>query len=288
MLKSRKNGSITTQYASIISVETLKDGKKPLLELLLLFQNFSGYHIHRKIRVWDSKPNLGRFLPDKTIPIGLNVARKPKDPLFLSQQLYRFSFILVIIWASNLVVYVTGCYILVGEALKRIMDAPKKYEAIFKTSHSWEIGLVFIGVSVIMYLLLQKIGVLANGKTMIQNWNLLYYGIRSRATVTEHTTIKALNKKRLVAQLSYVFKDYTGRQVIGCDKKVLETKEAFCPAEIPELEIMYLPNDSYTSRIVENLESNNFSRFLNIIFMIVVFVFSVVYVIKFYQTVFDT
>ena len=275
------------QYASIISVDTVKGGKKPLLELLLLFQNFSGYHIHRKIRIWDSKPYLGRFLPDNTIPIGLNVARKPKDPVFLSGQRFRFSFVLVIIWAIDLVAYVTGCYVLVGEALKRILDAPKKYEAIFKSSHTWEIGLVFVGVSVILYLLLQKIGVLENGKTMIQNWNLLYYGIRTRATVTKQKTIKVLNKKKLVAQLSYVFKDYTGRQFKGCDKKVLEIEEAVYSTENPELEIMYLPNDVDTSRIVENLESNTFSRFLNVIYMIVVFNFSVLFVIQFYLTVFD-
>ncbi|MBO0330879.1 hypothetical protein [[Muricauda] lutisoli] len=96
-----------------------------------------------------------------------------------------------------------------------------------------------------------------------------------------------MNRKKLVAQLSYVFKDHTGRQFKGCDKKVLEIEEAVFPAENPELEIMYLPNDVDTSRIVENLESNTFSRFLNIIYMIVVFNFSVLFVIQFYLTVFD-
>nr|WP_297786948.1 hypothetical protein [uncultured Allomuricauda sp.] len=288
ILKNRKSGSVATKDASIISVNEIKSGKKPLLELLVLFQNFSGYHIHRKIRVWDSKPHLERFQPDNTIPIGINVARKPKDPIFLSQKMCRFSFALVMVCAIKLIIYVLGCYLLMGGVLQKVFTSPEKYEAVFKTSHTWQIGLMLIGVCGLLYLLLQKIGVLVNGKTMTQNWNLLYYGVRTTAAIIEHKSIGAFNKKNAVMQLTYVFKDHSGKQIRGEDKKIIDNEEVFSISEINHLEIMYLPNDSSTSRIVENLETNHFSRFLNIIFMIVAFIFSVVFVLSFYRTVFES
>tara|TARA_B100000949_G_scaffold209891_1_gene202504 strand:- start:5224 stop:5703 length:480 start_codon:yes stop_codon:yes gene_type:complete len=112
-------------------VRTIKKGKKPILELLVLFENFSGQHIHRKIRVWDTKPDLHRFQQDNIVPVGLNVARKPKDPVFLSQDVCRFSFLFVIIGSLKIIIYVMGCYFLMREALERIFAAPKGYEAVF-------------------------------------------------------------------------------------------------------------------------------------------------------------
>ena len=199
ILKNRNSGSITTKDASIISVTTIKKGKKPLVELLVLFENFSGHHIHRKIRVWDSKPQLNRFQPDKTIPIGLNIARKPKDPVFLSQKMCRFSFMFVIICSLKTVLYVTGCYIIMGEIFGRVFSEPDRYEHVFKSSNTWQIGLIFIGISIFLYLLLQKIGVLVTGKTMGQNWNLLYYGIGTTARVSEYRdtgTFKTIHHKK--------------------------------------------------------------------------------------------
>ncbi|MDF0706921.1 hypothetical protein [Flagellimonas okinawensis] len=285
ILKNRKSGSITTKEASIISVNTIKKGKKPLLELLVLFENFSGYHIHRKIRVWDSKPHLKRFEPDKTIPIGLNIARKPKDPVFLSQQMCRFSFALVIICTIKLVVYAMCCYIFMGEVFEMVIYNHRKYEAVFKNSHTWEIGLIFIGVSLLLFLLLQKIGVLVNGKTLSQNWNLLYYGIGATATVTAQKNMGTLTKNNMVQQLSYIFKNHWGKKIEGSDKKIVEKDATDSISESDQVEIMYLPNDTSISRITENLESQEFTRFLNVVFMVVVFIFSMIFVVAFYKTV---
>ena len=69
------------------------------------------------------------------------------------------------------------------------------------------------------------------------------------------------------------------------DKKVIEKDHS--PQETEQLEIMYLPNDPSVSRITENLESLEFNRFLTILFMVVVFIFSAVFIFSFYQTVFN-
>ncbi|MAU14674.1 MAG: hypothetical protein CMH46_03945 [Muricauda sp.] len=286
VLKNRNSGSITTKDASIISVTTIKKGRKPLLELLVLFENFSGHHIHRKIRVWDSKPQLNRFEPDKTIPIGLNIARKPKDPVFLSQRLCRFSFVFVIICSLKTVLYVMGCYVLMGEALERVFSEPNRYELIFKSSNTWQIGVLFVVVSVLLYLLLQKIGVLVNGKTMVQNWNLLYYGIGATATVSGYRSTGTFVKNNLVVQFQYTFKGQGGQLVEGGDKKVMGKGQS--PEETEQLEVMYIPNNPSVSRITDNLESMEFSRFLNLLFMISAFIFSGVFIFSFYQTVFNT
>ena len=286
ILRNRKNKSIETKEASIISVKTIKKGEKPLLELLLLLENFSGSHIHRKIRVWDSKPSLKRFEQDKTIPVGLNIARKPKDPIFLSQEVCRFSFVFVLICILKIVVYVVGSYILMGEALQKIFSSPEKYEMVFKSSQTWQIGLILIGVSILLYLLLQKIGVLVNGKTSMQNWNLLYYGVAATAIITDHRDTGAFIKNDKAVQFSYVFKNSKGERVEGLDKKFLDDADVASLLESDQLEIMYLPSNPKISRIKENLESQDFILFLNRLFMIVVFIFSAVFIFSFYKTVF--
>ncbi|MDF0714827.1 hypothetical protein PY092_01590 [Muricauda sp. 334s03] len=283
-MRNRKSSSIIAKDASIISVKTIKKGKKPLLELLVLFENFSGYHIHRKLRVWDSKPSLNRFQQDETIPVGLNVARKPKDPVFLSQDVCRFSFVFVIICSLKTIVYVMGCYVLMGEALKKIFDAPESYESVFKHSNVWEMGLIFIGVTTLMYFLLQKIGVLINGKTLAQIWNLLFYGLGTTATITGFKNTGTLINNNPVVGFTYLFESHTGQKVEGTDKKVME--EGQSPEEIDQIGVMYIAGDPTISRFTENLESQNFTRFLNIIFMVVAFIFSAVFVFSFYQTVF--
>ena len=262
-----------------------KKRKKPLVELLVLFENFSGHHIHRKIRVWDSKPQLNRFQPDKTIPMGLNIARKPKDPVFLSQKMCRFSFMFVIICSLKTILYVTGCYIIMGEIFGRIFSEPDRYEHVFKSSNTWQIGLLFIGITAFLYLLSQKIGVLVTGKTMGQNWNLLYYGIGATATISGCRNTGTFIKNNPVVQFNYTFEAYGKNRVEGDDKKVIEKDQS--PQETEQLEIMYLPNDPSISRITENLESMEFNRFLNIKFMVVVFIFSAVFIFSFYQTVFN-
>lgn len=284
ILRNRKSSSIVSKNASIISVKTIKSGKKPLLELLVLFENFSGHYIHRKIRVWDTKPDLNRFQRDSIIPVGLNIARKPKDPLFLSQNVCRFSFVFVIICVLKMVVFVMGCYILMGEALEKIYANPNQYENIFKHSNTWEMGLIFIGVTTLLYYLLQKIGVLMNGRTLVQNWNLLFYGIGTTAIVNTFKSAGSVIDGKPVYGFSYAFESLTGEKVMGNDQKVME--EGQLPQEINEIEVMYVPDEPTISRFSENLESQSFTHFLNIIFMIVAFIFSAVFVFSFYQNVF--
>lgn len=285
IVRNRRSDSVTKE-ASIITVTTIKSGKKPLLELLLLFENFSGHHIHRKIRVWDTKPHLRRFTTDKTIEIGLNIARKPKNPIFLSQKPCRFSFVFVIICSLKIIVYVIGSYILMGEAMERIFAAPNTYELLFKSSYTWQIGLTLIGVSIFLYLLLQKIGVLVDKKSLEYNWNLLFYGVGTTATVSARNNTGALVKAEPVFDFSYLFTSRNGEKIRGNDKKIAENAQS--AEEMNQVEVMYLPGNPEASRITENLENQDFSRFLNTTFMIVAFVFSVVFLLSFYQIVFDS
>ena len=177
-----------------------------------------------------------------------------------------------------------GCYFLMGEALERIFAAPESYEALFKRSNLWEMGLIFIGVSTLMYFLLQKIGILMNGKTLTQIWNLLFYGLGTTATVIGFKNTGTLVNNNRVVGFSYLFESHNGQKIKGTDKKVLE--EGQSPEEIDQIEVMYIANDPTISRFTENLEAQNFTRFLNIIFMVVAFIFSTVFVFSFYQTVF--
>ena len=179
-----------------------------------------------------------------------------------------------------------GSYILMGEAMERIFAAPNTYELLFKSSYTWQIGLTLIGVSIFLYLLLQKIGVLVDKKSLEYNWTLLFYGVGTTATVSARNNTGALVKAEPVFDFSYLFTSRNGEKIRGNDKKIAENAQS--AEEMNQVEVMYLPGNPEASRITENLENQDFSRFLNTTFMIVVFVFSVVFLLSFYQIVFDS
>lgn len=284
--KNEKNGSITFKEATILSVNIIKNGKKPLLELLVVFENLSGYPIHRKIRVWDSKPHLDRFRPDEKIPIGLNIAKKPKDPVFLALGEHRISFSFVVLCCLKIVLYVTGCYILMGEALERIFASPTKYEQIFTGSDVWKIGSIFIAIVVFLYFFLHKIGLLEKGTTTAKNWDLLYKGMGAPATIKMYQDTGALINDNPLIRLEYKFEDMTGLLIQGADKKIVGKLEIGTLPDLEKLDIMYLPENPTISRLVENLENDDLSKFVNALFFFVLFIFSVFIVALFYQSIF--
>jgi len=120
---------------------------------------------------------------------------------------------------------------------------------------------------------------------MGQNWDLLYYGIGATATISGYSNTGTFIKNNPVVEFNYTFEANSEQKIEGDDKKVIEKDQS--PQETEHLDIMYLPNDPSVSRITENLESMEFNRFLNIIFMVVVFIFSAVFIFSFYQTVFN-
>lgn len=271
--KSQKNGTIVPKEATILSINTIKSGKRPLLELLLVFENFSGYPIQRKIRVWDSKPLLNRFHPDDKIPIGLNTAKRPRDPVFLALGACGISFAVVLICCLKIIVYVSGCYILMGETLKRIWESPDYYESVFKESEMLEIFLVLLGVALLVHFLLKKIGLLETGRTRSQNWDLLYHGKGTVAQIKGQKDTGTKIQGRRIIQVNYVFTDERGQVFEGRDK-TSEDLEKVSFIENNTLEIMYLPDNPFVSRLTENLESPDISKFTNTVFHIVMFLFS--------------
>ncbi|WP_375325875.1 hypothetical protein [Flagellimonas sp. GZD32] len=284
ILKNRKNNNITQKEASILSVKTIKDKDKPLLELLLLFQNFSGYHIHRKIRVWDSKPQLQRFKPDNTLMVGLNDARKPKDPVFLSQGVCRFSFAFVLLCVVKIVFFIAASYFFIGGAIEKIVAAPEHFELAFKNSMFWQFGTLMLAICVFLYFLLEKIGLLVNGKTKQENWDLLYHGIGAKAVVNTYKDTGTLINDNPVVEFMYSFKDDHGNTFEGSDKQVIGKLEVGSLSDIEKMEIMYLADNPEVSRLIENLDDHNFGRFVQILFMGTTFIFSLIILFMFYNT----
>lgn len=284
--KDQKNGSIITKEATILSVNTIKQGKKPMLELLLLFENLSGHPIHRKIRVWDSKPHLKRFSVDGKIPIGLTLAKKPKDPVFLSLDECRISFTFLLVCSLKVIVYVIGCYLFMGEAAKRIFASPEVYEHLFANSEIWQMGLIFLGVIIFLYFLLQKIGLMATGATKTQHWELLYQGFGTLATINSYKDTGTMINDNPVVGFNYSFVDKTGKTITGSDKKVVGKLEVGTLPDLQKMEVMYLPDNPSVSRFLENLEAEDMSKFIGFLFLTVLFIFSAVIVFSFYKSVF--
>ncbi|MBR9855032.1 MAG: hypothetical protein GYB37_10730 [Algicola sp.] len=284
--RNQKNGSIVTKQATILSVNTLKLGKRPLLELLLLFDNLSGYPIHRKIRVWDSRPYLDRFKADKKIPIGINLAKKPKDPVYLSLNESRISFTFVLICSIKLIVYVSGCYLLVSEAINKVFASPDQYENIFANSNIWYSGFSLLVIVVIAYPLLVKIGLLSNKSAKSLKWDLIYYGRTVSAEITSFRDTGTLVNHNPLVEFFYSFKDDSGNLIKGSDKKIVGKLEIDTLSDIETMDVTYLPKDPSLSKLAENLEAKGLSKHLTFIFLLALFIFSANVIFWFYQTVF--
>jgi len=284
--KDQKSGSLVTKEATILSIKTIKEGRKPLLELLLVFENLSGFPIHRNVRVRDSQPFLSRFRVDDKISIALNKSRRPKDPIFLATGTCGVSLFLVLACCIKIMVYVTGCYLLIGEALNRIWESPDRFECIFSTSEIPEIYLILLGVVFLLHFLLKKIGWMETGQTRSQKWDLLYLGKGTKAHIKGYRDTGTKINGHRVLQVDYVFTDEKGQVFEGVDKKTVDSLEMVSPTEMDSHEIIFLPDNPFISRLTENLESPDISKFINTLFLIVVFLFSVVVIGLFSHAVF--
>lgn len=283
---NQKNGSITQKEATILSVTTLKAGKKPLLELLVLFENLSGHPIHRKIRIWDSMPHLNRFQPDGKIPIGLNFAKRPKGPVLLFTGACRISFAYMVICCSVTILYVVGCYFLIGEAISRIDADPEKYESLFRASGMWQMWAIFFGTGIFLNFLFKRIGLVMSGRNEAQNWDLLYQGLGATATIKKYWDTGTLINDNPVVGFEYTFRDGTKQLYEGSDKKIVGKLEVGTLPDLEKLEIMYLPDNPNVSRLAENLENQDMFKFVSLVFYFTLFVFSAVVVANFIQLLF--
>ncbi|WP_431163671.1 hypothetical protein [Flagellimonas beolgyonensis] len=284
--KNQTQGALFTREATILAVNTLKLGKKPLLELLLLFENLSGQTIQRKIRVWDSKPELSRFVTDQKVQVTINSSKRPKDPISLTSGNCRISFAFLLGCSLKIILYSIGCYIFMGEALERITSNPEKYESILARSEIWQMGLIFAGVILFLHFLLQKIGLVENGSNRAEHWDLLYNGIYASATLDSYKDTGAMVNDNPVVQFSYTFKDFSGVECKGSDRKVVGKLEVGALSEIDHVDIMYLADCPEISRLTENLENNDLSSFTRFLLLLVLFVFSSVIIVAFYQNIF--
>lgn len=284
--KNRAQGTLFTREATILAITALKPAKKPLLELLLLFDNLSGQTIQRRVRVWDSKPHLNRFVAEQKIQVTINTAKKPKDPVALTLGNCRISFAFLLVCSLKIVLYSIGCYAFMGEALERIGSDPQKYETILARSGMWEMTLVLVFVIIFLYFLLQKIGFLSSGRNRAENWDLLYFGSHAKATVNSFEDTGSMENDNPVVRFTYTFKDFMGLEHFGNDQKIVGRPEVGTLPEIDRVDIMYLSDSPEISRLTENLEGNDLYGFIDFLFMVVLFVFSCVILVVFYQNIF--
>ncbi len=285
--RSQKNSSVPAKEATILSVNTLQNGKFPLLELDILFENFSGYPIQRKIRFVDKQPHLNRFKKDKTMRILLDSNKKPGNPVFPETGEYRISMLHILFYSILTMAYFAGCYFLMGEAISRVSASPNQYEAVFaNSSGSGETFIVVVLASIFLYFLFKRLGLIASKKAKSQNWDLLYYGLGTTATVKQYEDTGTLINDNPVVKFTYMYPDQRGQIIEGSDKKVVGKLEIVGLPDIHELEIMYLPNNSHISRLTENLQKQGLSNYISKIILFSLFLFSVFFIVGFCKDLF--
>ncbi|MBO0321030.1 hypothetical protein J0X14_01885 [Muricauda sp. CAU 1633] len=285
--KSQKNSSVPAKEATILSVNTLRNGKFPLLEVDVLFENFSGYPIQRKMRFVDKKPHLNRFKKDGAMRILLDAGKKPGSPIFPETGEYRISMAQILFYSILTMAYVSGCYFLMGEAISRVSASPNRYEAIFANStESGETFFIVVLVAVFLYFVFRRIGLLPSKKSKSLNWDLLYHGLGVTATVKEYKDTGTLINDNPVVRFIYTYPDQRGQIIEGSDKKVVGKLEIVGLPDMHELEIMYLPTDSHISRLTENLQKENFSVYANSLILFSLLLFSIFFIVGFCKDLF--
>ncbi|WP_139150350.1 hypothetical protein [Flagellimonas zhangzhouensis] len=183
-------------------------------------------------------------------------------------------------------VFISVCFIFIGDAIEKIMADPSYFETAFQDSIFWQFGTLILAFCVFLYFLLEKIGLLVNGKTKKENWDLLYHGVANKAKVKSYKDTGALINDNPVVEFVYSFTDEDGRTFEGSDKKVIEKLEVGALTDIEKLEIMYLAGNPEISRLTENLDDHNFGRFVHLLFMVCAFIFSLILVFLFFRIMF--
>ncbi|MFD2100154.1 hypothetical protein [Flagellimonas iocasae] len=285
--KEQNNPSGPSKEATILSVKKLKEGKAPLLELQLLFENFSGYPIHRSIRLWDKSPQLNRFKKDGSVRIILDPAKKPNEPYTLRAQKSQVSLGFLLLGSLLTIAYVAGCYFLMGEAISRVSLSPEYYENLFSSdSKTTETFFIISLTLVFLYFLFKKLGLLSTKESKSQNWDLLYYGLGTMATIKSYSDTGVLINDNPMVEFNYTFLDQTGQIHEGSDEKLVGKLEIINLPDINELEVLYLPNNPSISRLAENLQEQSFSNHIRGLFLFVLLIFSIFFIVSFCQDIF--
>ncbi|KAB7528624.1 hypothetical protein F8C76_12240 [Flagellimonas olearia] len=268
LFNAQKNGLVPVMQATILSTKTLKPGKHPWLEIQIVLENFVGHTIHRTIRFRDNQPQLERFVPDKVIHVGLDLTKRPHDPVLPMYIKQPTSMVFVLFCSLLTIGYIAGCYFLVGEALSRIYLLPKTYERVFATSAVWQLGLAFVVVSIVLRWLLTRMGLFVKESTKLQNWDLFYKGLGTTAIVKEYRDTGILINENPKVEFLYTFMDYSGQIVKGKDQKVVEKLKTAKLSMMSDKEIMYLPDDPSISRMLENLGDHGTQKTIGFLYEI--------------------
>jgi hypothetical protein len=275
---AQKKGLAPVMQATILSTKTLKPGKYPLLELQIVFENFSGHTIHRAIRFRDSQPGLERFVPNKVIHVGLDPTKRPRDPVLPMYVKRPVSFAFMLFCSLFTIGYIAGCYFLVGEAFSRIYLLPEKYERVFAASAVWQLGFVFLVIYIVLRWVLIRIGLFVKKSTKLQNWDLFYSGLGTTAMIKEYRDTGILINENPKVEFTYTFMDYSGQIVKGKDQKVVGKLKTAKLSMMSGMEIMYLPDDSSVSRMLENLGDHETQQAIGFFMQLGLFLFSAIVV----------
>ncbi|MEZ4809805.1 MAG: hypothetical protein R2819_05545 [Allomuricauda sp.] len=285
--KEQKDPAFQLREATILSISTIKKDTYPLLEAEILFENFSGHPIQKKIRFRDGNPSLHRFKKDGKIQISLNPQKKPKNPVSIANRKHQVSIVFMLSCCFLTIAYVAGCYFLMGEAISRVALSPEYYEELF--SNSPETSGTFIMAAlmlIILFFLFKRLGFWETKEIRSQNWDLMYYGLGTVATVKEYQDTGALINDNPLVRFHYSYLDQKGQIIEGSDQKVIGKLDILGLPDMREVEIMYLPEDSRISRLAENIKSQGISDFIRNAFLFGLFIFSVILVVLFCRDIF--
>jgi hypothetical protein len=235
----------------ILQVKNLfKQGNRTKLKTEIEFENLSNTSIVQTINFFDEFPDKEKFQPGNTIDLRVNIDPRSSAWVYPDQATFQLNKRALLICVSIVGAYLYGVYSAIMWVWEGIGEqlTPKLEQIIQNTLIFYVMGGCLLAKLFIDFIFSNKMSI-----ETIQA--LTRYGLSTTAEVIE---VKGTGMKidgQAVVDLLYRFQDQQGNWINGNARKLLDKKYDQELSNIKQQEILYLPNDSSTSCIEDDIRS---------------------------------
>lgn len=219
------------------------------------FPNFSGSLIKQEFVFVDSKPELRRYELGNRIQINVDESNK-SNPFSLKGAKMKatsgfklFSLILLSGFGYGMHYFYSTLLIGIDYKLENLGAILQDTTMLLPVS-------ICLGTTLFMYFIF-KIVFKMIGIGGPKNKNLLYYGIRTTATINSYQDTNMTINDNPVVKFLYSFKDARGNTQNSEDKMNINRLEIPLIHELKEREIIYDRNDPTISKLMENFKNSS-------------------------------
>ncbi|MEX1001301.1 MAG: hypothetical protein WDZ35_04230 [Crocinitomicaceae bacterium] len=243
-------------------------------KITVAFNNLSGQEITETFVVKKDKHGQDPFFEGGTIEILINELDKKGPTAVIAGQKKSTPKIMTFILLVALGGTLFGAYKVYLLVLKNTGGDISNTELLTNSPATLIMGCSFLFSMSLIYIIFKSIKILSGRKNIRERKKLKYYGIKA---IAEVTAVKETNTKindRPLIQFDYRFKDQNGREHKGSDRIVMGAVELAGIHTNQQREIIYLPDQTETSKLLANLNDSFMSGCVLLIFLFLSLLFS--------------